>query len=95
MGLESFSYEASIDQDFSKNLYKKDSELSNAEKQKNLIINSRKDIQFGVKSPGVMPYNNIGLSSSILKYENSWMEQFDPDWNKNQTFLKMTTVDFA
>ena len=59
-----------------------------------MIIDTRKDIQYGTKAPGVIQYNNIGFASSILKYENSWMEYFDPNWKKNQTFLKLTTIDF-
>lgn len=52
-------------------------------------------MQFGVKTPNVITYNNVGLTSSVLKYENSWMEYFDPNWKKNQTFLKQSSIDFA
>ena len=30
-----------------------------------------------------------------MKYENPWMEYFDKNWNKVQTFLKLTTVEYA
>ena len=42
-----------------------------------------------------MPYVNIGVAKSVLRYENSWMEYFDANWKQNQTFLKLTTIDFA
>ena len=37
----------------------------------------------------------MGLASSVLKYENSWKEYFDSKWKTNQTFLKLTTIDFG
>ena len=41
-----------------------------------------------------MPYNNVGLASSVLQYENAWKEYFEKDWKKNQTYLKLTSIDF-
>ena len=65
-------------------------------KQEDLIVSSRKDISFSTKLPKVIPYNNIGVARAVLRYENSWMENMYGDvWVKDQTFLKLTTLDFA
>ena len=95
IALEAISNEASVDQEFSKQLYDKKSEDEDYIKQEDLVVNSRKDIQYGIKTPGVIGYYNVGLASSELKYENSWKQYFDSKWKTSQTFLKLTTIDFG
>ena len=100
MGLETYSYEASIDEEFSKNLYNyymyDTIQEKDKKKQEDLVVSSRKDISYSTKLPDIIPYNNIGVARATLRYDNSVMEYFYSDtWKKEQTFLKLTTIDFA
>ena len=83
IGLETWSNEAYIKEDFSKKLYDYETPGKNKTKQKDLIVSSRKDITFSTKLKNVVPYNNIGLANSVIRYENSWMELTDSNWKKN------------
>ena len=42
-----------------------------------------------------MPYSEIGLASGNIKFENSWMEFFEDDWETELKFLKITNIDFT
>ena len=42
-----------------------------------------------------MPYVNMGLSSAIIKFENSYKNYRDPNWKKNITFIKLSNLDFS
>ena len=77
IGLETWSNEAYIKEDFSKTLYDYETPGKNKTKQKDLIVSSRKDITFATKLPNVVPYNNIGVANSVLRYDNIWMEYRD------------------
>ena len=75
--MEPQSKEANIDKSFSMNLYKSDDYYLNnpgIEKvnQTQLIVDSKRDVQFASKRAGIIPYLNIGLSSAEVLFENSW-----------------------
>jgi hypothetical protein len=75
-GLEILSYEASVDEKFSKYLYSSD-ENPNKIDQEELLVASRKDISYSAKQQNGIPYYNLGFSSAEIKLENSWKKFWD------------------
>jgi hypothetical protein len=65
-GLESISYEASVDEKFSQYLYSGD-DNPNKKTFDDLLIQSRRDMSFSSHVSGGIPYFNIGLSSAEIK----------------------------
>ena len=97
IGVESYHKEVSIEPDYSKYLYSSAEQRNKSKvlKQEDLIVSSRKDIQYSTKNPKLIPYMNIGLASAELKFENPWKEYFDPNWQKSLSYLKYSFCDFG
>ena len=62
IGLDSMVYEASIDERFSKYLNMED--FKGKQTQDNLIKQNKKYIWFSSKAIGIIPYVDIGISST-------------------------------
>ena len=93
IGLEANSKLASISDEFSQDLSKPKKERRL--KQTDLVKDSRRNIQFGSKRPGGIPYYEVGIATANIKFENSWMEFFESDWETQLDFLKVVTMDFG
>ena len=38
---------------------------------------------------------NLGVSTAIINFENSWKARTDPNWKKNLTYVKLTNLEYS
>ena len=58
-------------------------------KQDELLIKTVRELEFDSQKVGAISFKSFGLVSAKVRFENNFMEYWDPNWKKEMDFIKL------
>ena len=62
-------------------------------KQDELLLQTIRELEFDSRRAGSINYKSFGLMTARVRFENNFMEYWDPDWKKEIEFIKLAPYE--